>query len=314
MSAVELFVERVNGIPTAEELSEDQLRMRHPFNTIIHRRARTKDALGTARSGREFTRHNDNGTISVTMDRHRATHKQGMSCSTSCCYKNHVMSGNIPLEFLPSTLYEMQEVNNCVIIGGKEFELNRCFHRTISDGAITVGEALDTLGDHDSCLIDDNFVMYFESTDHALIRLRRETIAYPDVMEFGESNQIVTFKHPFFDKDSWIECPMKFAKVPLAIMTALLRGKLYADLFNEIDDKFKDLFEALQCLFAVVNEDDTRVVNTALELVMQCSSVIVLGAESKRELLNLFDEHMDKLWSDDDDFYRTHILPTIDSL
>lgn len=315
MSIIEGFVAHVNGIPAAETLSPEQLLMEHPFCTTIHRRALTREALGTARSGREFTRVNFNGVISVTMGRDRHDHNQGLSCSTSCCYKNHVFSGNIPLGYLPSTLYAIQEDNNCVIIGGKEFLLNRCFHRTVPcTGGITVGEALTRIGDHNSCLIDDNFVMYFESTDHALIRLRHETVA-DDVatIEFSQDHQVVTFKHPFFDQDSWVECPTKFAKVPPCIMVALMTGKSYDDLLKDIKVKFKDLFEALIDLFVVVNEDDTKVVNAVLELVMQSSSVIVLEAESKKELLSLFDEHMDKLWSDDDDFYRTIILPTIES-
>lgn len=170
------------------------------------------------------------------MDYYRETKRQGMSCSTSCCYKNHVECGVIPLDYLPDSAYELQEQNNIVMIGESEFNLVRCFHRTIPIGNITVGQALITIGDHESCQIDDNFVIYFETTDHALIRLRHKTVAEATNMEFDTNNTMVTFRNLFFNLDPWVECPTKFVRVAPAIMTAVLSGKSVSEISHKIKE------------------------------------------------------------------------------
>ena len=313
MTDLDQFTNLMNDIPHAEAFQTDVLLRSHPLCTIIHRRCvGSKENLATARSGSAFTRRVVNADIFVSMQSHNNC-SQGMSCFTSCYCANHVRNGNVPLEFLPSHCYRVNLDTDTVFIQAIEYQIVRCYHRQVNSAPeITVGAALNSRGNLDSCMIDANFALFFENSDHALIKLRREARRVDGNFAFSPNNKFVTFNHPFFDLDSWVPCNAIFVIIPIAVILMVLSGKQVENEINKITSApHRNSINGFISAHNLGDVDKLEGINSALELLFMSATLNSIPYAEREKMVAILDDYASDIWGDEDGYYVQMLRPCL---
>jgi hypothetical protein len=315
------LVNAINAIPSKEAFTPVQRNSLHPFSTIIHRRVACESNgsdenclayLATARSGSEYTRLNSNGILSVEMDT-KDGKNQGMSVSTSCYYSKHVKSGTIPLEYLPSELYELDAQSGTVKIQGIEYGLVKCFHCSVPTAQdFSIGEALELRGKHDQCMIDDNFCLYFENSEHALISLRHRTNKEEDSnFEFYNQNRNVRFKHPFFNLLHWTPCNTFFVKLPACFAVLVISKKSIVEEIDKMKENEQSTVKALLRAFEIADLSSIEGINSSIEVMMLSRDLSLLSSEQRNHIVEIIDYYVDDIYGEDSTEYLVNLRPSI---
>lgn len=299
------FIERINQIQSAEAFNDEDLSQEHPFCTAIHRQVEgAKANLPSARSGAEFTRERENDSIYVSM-------RQGMSCSTTCYYGYQVRNGTIPLEYLPPDLYEVKGDDVC-LIKGLEYTLVHCYHRQIpkyGGATVTVSEAVNALGNYDACMLDDNFAVYFDKTDHGLIKLRNRTKQDNSNFTFSSNRQVVTFSAPFFDLDSWIKCNTLLVKIPIAVISLILSGKDIEKEKEKLSSDHRSVLEGLESAFNIADVD--KVEDSSISILFASTSLGSVRYVDRLKMVDILDEFACYIWGDENTTYLNDLRPLL---
>jgi hypothetical protein len=294
----------INKIPSDKNFTEKERNASHPYSTVIHRRAKCdsnrnpKDGIAVARSGVDFTRTYDEAAY-LEMDLKDGSF-QGMSCSTSCFCRNDILSGVIPLEFIPDNVFEVDNQNDCIYIQGEPYQIMQCFSRNVPiSQAISVQAALEIRGKHDECKIDENFSLYFKNSDIGLICLREKTKKTSNNFVFQGINREVQFKHPFFDTDAWKSCNIRFARIPFYFLTMVLLGGNIKEQTYKKKPVEQAVIEALLCAFHCSDQSDMAAINSALEEVFLAPSLSDITEDRRKAIVQIIDDYVDIIYGFD---------------
>jgi hypothetical protein len=312
------FMSRINSIPKKESFTDEDLAVKHPFRTVIHRRVTCPSTgddvsctehLGVARRDSEFTGFYRNGVFSISMDKHNG-HRQGMSCSSSCYCHGHVRSGAIPLEILPERCFTVDQTNGVVIIQDRDYQLIKCFHRFV-DGSetVTVEQALEQSGKNDECLIDGNFSLYFENTEHGFICLRHQTDQDQTNYQLFDENRQVRFSHPFFDREAWNKCDALFVKFPTYFMAVVIDGKNIEDEIIKKSEEHQKVIRALFQAFEWTDLSNLEKVNDLLEAAFLADDFSCVSDDQRNEMLIVLDDLASDMYGIDSEYYSDELRP-----
>lgn len=169
------FTLYMNSLEPPENFSSEDWTRAHPYATVIHRRAESKDMIGTAWGGREYNKRYSENRTRCFISMNDPNKDVGISCTSFCCYRPEIVAGKIPLtEDLFALGFTVLEEQNLVIIQEMEFPLYRCYNRSVEQvDSMTVGQARDARGKDPQLCFDPNgyFSLYFNNKESCYVCL-----------------------------------------------------------------------------------------------------------------------------------------------
>jgi hypothetical protein len=302
----------LEGLQGPGSFSSAELLAAHPFATTVHRRAASRDMLGTAYGGREYTRTRNNTQIHISME-FTDGHQQGISVSAFCCYKPQIRSGLYPITNdllrLGFTLFEEE---NLVQIQGEEYPVVKCFNRPIEAvEGVTVGEALALRGKEDRLLIDDHFTAHFNNPQHCNLVLRNAEQQNNGNFAFINDNRQVQFSEVMFARAPWTECGLSFVKIPSALMSVVLAGKKIEDVLDSKGGQTKRIVKLLGTAFNASGEHAAGAVNALIERCVAVKDVATLPLDIRQAISDVLEEHCEELFGMDPTCYFEELQPVL---
>jgi hypothetical protein len=217
----------------------------------------------------------------------------------------------VPLEFLPPTCFTVNPATRSVFIQGVEYNLVKCYHRVVPNATtVTVRDALSHSGSQNECRLDDKFCLYFENTDHALIRLQNETQRTEANFQFLNNDQQVQFFDPFFDLNPWTECGTEFVKIPIAVILLVLAGLNVEAAKAQLSADHRNTIDALEQVFQLSDVDKLGETNAALEHLFVATNFDAVGLIERKKIVDILDAFASDVWGEDP-YYVDELRPIL---
>jgi hypothetical protein len=294
------------------QLTEMQLGSLHPHAVTVHRRAESLEMIGTAVSGREYTRGRNNKRITVSMG-YVNTYQQGISASSFCCYVPQNQTGVFPLTDDLITLgFQIIAEENVVVVQGADYQMVRCFNRSVETAHnITVREALACRGKDDRLFIDQHFTAFFDNSQHCYLCLRSAEEQSGGNFVFINQNRRVQFSNAMFAQEAWHQCEQSFIKIPSAYMSIILAGK---NIREELETKrgvSKRVTTLLVTAFNASDEAAIGVVNALIEHCVAVPDIATLPLAFRQTICEVLEELVDELFGMECSEYLDYLKPNL---